>query len=171
MPLPIPPWGKIFIGTVVIERMVRSLLHSAVLERRSGFRYAVMVLGVCVLLGSAPLWLGMADFDYQFSYEGRVADPTFQQELETTPYQQLDADIRPIVDNALDGRSYTFEDGTRSLPEYVSRDGTLHGFDSRRAVDWTNPGSSVPILSGLVGLWLVFEAVQHERKHLGPFGH
>lgn len=130
-----------------------------------------MILGICVLLGSAPLWLGTADFDYHFSYEGQVADPTFEQELDTTPYRQLDAETRRIVDNALDGRSYDFEDGTRSLPQYVSRDGTFYGFDSRRAVDWANPGSSVPVVTGLAGLWLVFEAVQHERSQLGPRGH
>jgi hypothetical protein len=171
MPLPIRRWRKIFIGAIAIESMVRSLLHSAVLERRSTLRFAVMILGVCVLLGSAPLWLGTADFDYHFSYDGQVADPTFQQETETTPYRQLDAETRRIVDSALGGRSYTFEDGTRSLPQYVLRDGTFHGFDSNQIIDWTNPASFVPVLTGLVGLWMVFEAVQHERSHLGPRGH
>jgi hypothetical protein len=151
--------------------MVRSLLHSAVLERRSTLRFALMLLGVCVLLASGPIWLGTADFDYHFSYAGQVADPTFQQETKTTPYRQLDAEARRIVDNALDGRSYNFEDDTRSLPPYVSRDGTFYAFDAGRSVDWTNPGSFVPVLTGLAGLWLVFEAVQHERKQLGPRGH
>jgi hypothetical protein len=151
--------------------MVRSLLHSALLERHSTLRFAFMLLGVCVLLASGPLWLGTADFDYRFSYDGQVADPSFQQELETTPYRQLDTGAKRIVDNALDGQSYDFEDDTRSLPKYVSRGGTFYAFNAGRSVDWTNPGSSVPVLTGLVGLWLVFEAVQHERSQLGPRGH
>jgi hypothetical protein len=141
------------------------------LERHSTLRFSLMLLGVCVMLASAPLWLGMSDFDYHFSYEGQVEDPNFQQELETTPYRQLDAGTKRIVDTALDGRSYTFEDDTRSLPSYVSRGGTFYAFDSRRAIDWTYPGTLVPILAGLAGLWMVFEAVQHERSQLGPYGH
>jgi hypothetical protein len=171
MPLPIRRLDKIFVDTSGSESMVRSLLDSAALERRSALRFALLFVGVCVMLASAPLWLGMADFDYHFSYEGQVADPTFEQELDTTPYRQLDAETRRIVDGAIDGRSYTFEDGSRSLPQYVSRDGTFYGFDSRRAVDWTHPGTVAPLVLGLVGLWLVVEAVQHERRRLGPHGH
>jgi hypothetical protein len=151
--------------------MVRSILHSTLLARHSTLRFLLMVLGVCVLLASGPLWIGTADFDYQFSYNGQIEELTFQQELETTPYRQLDAETKRIVDNAIDGKSYSFEDDTRSLPQYVSRDGTFYGFTSRRAIDWTNPGSFVPILTALAGFWLVFEAIQHERQQLGPHGY
>ena len=151
--------------------MVRSLLHSALLERYSTLRYSLMFLGVCAMLASAPLWLGTADFDYHFSYEGQIDELSFQQELETTPYDQLDSETKSIVDNALDGRSYDFEDDTRSLPNYVSRGDTYYAFDAQRAIDWTYPGTLAPILAGLAGLWLVFEAVQHERSQLGPHGH
>ena len=151
--------------------MVRSLLRSTLLTRYSSLRLLLMVLGVCVLLASGPIWLGTADFDYRFSYDGQVEEPSFEQKTQTTPYRQLDPGTRRIVDNAIDGKSYGFEDDTRSLPQYVSRGGTFYGFTSRRAVDWENPGSFGPVLTALVGFWLVFEAVQHERRQLGPHGY
>ncbi|GAA0470974.1 hypothetical protein MUK72_07485 [Halococcus dombrowskii] len=151
--------------------MVRSILRSALLTRYSSLRFLLMLLGVCVLLASGPIWLGTADFDYQFGYNGQVDELSFQQQTQTTPYRQLDAGTKRIVDNAIDGQSYSFEDDTRSLPKYVSRDGTFYGFTSRRAIDWANPGSFVPILTALAGFWLIFEAVQHERRQLGPHGY
>ena len=151
--------------------MVRSLLHSGVLERRSTLRFALMFVGVCAMLASVPLWLGMADFDYHYSYAGQIENPSFYQKTETTPYRQLDSETRRIVDSAMNGRSYTFEDDTRTLPPLVSRGDTYHEFDARRVIDWTYSGTFAPIALGLVGFWLVFEAVQHERRQLGPRGY
>lgn len=151
--------------------MVRSLLHSALLERYSTLRFALMALGICVLLASAPLWLGTADFDYHYSYKGQIEDLSFQQETETTPYRQLDPGTKRIVDSAIDGQSYDFEDDTRDLPKFVSRGETYYSFDARRAIDWAYPGTFAPLLAGLVGFWMVFEAVQHERRQLGPHGY
>ena len=150
--------------------MVRSLLHSSLLERHSALRFTLMLLGVCVLLASLPAWLGAADFDYHFSYNHQIQDPTFEQERETTPYDQLSPEERQYVDAALDGERFDFEDDSRTMPSIVERGGTYYAFDSGRSVDWLNPGSFGPVLVGLAGFWLVFEAVQHERAHLGPHG-
>ena len=151
--------------------MVRSLLDSSLLTRSSGLRFALMLLGVCVLLGSAPVWLTTADFDYHYSYERTVENPTFRQETQTSPYRQLTSEEKRVVDAAIDGKTFSFEDDSTTFPPYVSRGGTTYQFDARRAIDWTNPGSFVPILVGVVGLWLTIEAVQHERKRLGPRGY
>src|SRR5699024_9044077 len=161
---------KIFIDPSDTRDMVRSLLHSSWLRESSGLRLALMVLGVCVLLASVPVWLGAADFDYHFSYDRQLDDPSFEQKTNAAPYQQLTGEKKQVVDAAFDGRTYNFDDDTKDLPSVVSRDGTYYKFDSRRAVDWMYPGSFVPILVGIVGFWLVFEAVQHERAHLGPRG-
>ncbi|EMA39134.1 hypothetical protein [Halococcus hamelinensis] len=129
-----------------------------------------MLLGVCVLLASLPAWLGAADFDHHFSYNHRIQDPTFEQERETTPYDQLSTEEKQYVDAAIDGRSFDFEDDSREMPSVVERGGTDYALDSARSVDWLNPGSFGPVLGGIAGFWLVFEAVQHERAHLGPHG-
>ena len=68
------------------------------------------------------------------------------------------------------GESFDFEDDSQDLPGIVSRGDTYYAFDSRRSVDWLNPGSFGPVLIAIAGFWLLFEAVQHERAHLGPHG-
>lgn len=151
--------------------MVRSLLDSSLLTRSSGLRFGLMLLGICVLLGSAPLWLATADFDYNYAFERTVEDPTFRQDTQTSPYRQLTSEEKRTVDAAIDGRSFSFEDDSKDLPKYVSRGGTTYQFTARRAVDWAYPGSFGPILCGIVGLWLTAESIQHERKHLGPRGY
>lgn len=151
--------------------MVRSLLDSSLLQRSSGLRFVLMLLGVCVVLGSVPLWLGAADFDYHYSFERTVEDPGFRQEMQTSPYRQLSLDEKRIVDAAINGNTFNFEDDTKDLPKYVSRGETYYKFSARRVVDWTYPGSFAPILVGIVGLWVTIETIQHERKHLGPHGH
>lgn len=151
--------------------MVRSLLRSSVLQRSSSIRLVLLVLGICVLLASVPLWLAMADYDYHYSFERERSDITFQQELVTTPYDQLSPETQRVVDAAIAGETFNFEDGTMDLPGFVSRGGTYYQFDARRAIDWLYPGSFVPILIGFVGLWLAVEAIQHERRSLGPRGY
>lgn len=151
--------------------MVRSLLRSSLLTRSSGLRFALMVLGVCVLLASVPLWLGMADFDYHYAFDRTIENPTFEQETETAPYRQLSSGDKRVVDAALDGESFTFEDDSKEFPQYVSRAGTYYRFEARRAVDWTNPSTLGPTLLGVLGLWGTIEAVQHERMSLGPRGY
>lgn len=150
--------------------MVRSFLDSSLLQRHSTLRFALLFVGVCVMLGSVALWFGTADFDYHYGFDGQIDDVSFQQEIRTTPYGQLSPDTKRIVDRAVQGRSFTFENGEMSLPTLVSHGGTYYRFDARRVVDWLNPGSVVPVLSGLMGLWATIEAVQHERKHLGTRG-
>ena len=150
--------------------MVRSLLHSSLLRRHSSLRFTLMLVGVCVLLASGPVWLVAADYDYHFSYNHQIQNPSFEQRSETTPYDQLSADEKQYVDAALDGQSFDFEDDSRDLPSIVSRGDTYYAFDSRRSVDWLNPGSFGPVLVAVAGFWLLFEAVQHERAHLGPHG-
>ena len=112
-------------------------------------------LGIVVLLGSVPAWLVMVDDDYHFSYEGQVGEVSFEQELRTSPYGQLSAEKQRIVDSAVNGRTFDFEDGGRSLPAFVRRGDVYHQFDSRRAIDWTNPGSFVPIAVGVVGVLIL----------------
>ena len=150
--------------------MVRSLLHSSWLRGSSGLRFTLMLLGVCVMLASVAVWFGAADFDYHFSYDRQLDTPSFDQKSHASPYQQLDPDKKRVVDAALDGKTFDFEDDTTDLPSVVSRGGTYYKFDSRRAVDWTYPGSFGPVLALIAGFWLVFEAVQHERAQLGPRG-
>ena len=113
----------------------------------------------------------MVDHDYHFSYEGQVDEVSFEQELRTSSYGQLPAEKQRIVDSAIDGRTFDFEDGGRSLPAFVRRGDVYHQFDSRRAIDWTNPGSFVPIAVGVVGVLIVIEVIQQECANLGPAGY
>ena len=126
---------------------------------------------IVVLLGSVPAWLVMVDHDYHFSYEGQVDEVSFEQELRTSSYGQLPAEKQRIVDSAIDGRTFDFEDGGRSLPAFVRRGDVYHQFDAGRAIDWTNPGSVVPIAVGVVGVLIVIEAIQQECANLGPAGY
>jgi hypothetical protein len=151
--------------------MVRSLLDSTLLTRRSGLRFVVFFLAVSVMLASVPLWVGMADYDYHFAYEGQQDDISLNQKMQTPSYSDLSANKQRIVDAAIDGQSFTFEDDTKTLPEFVYRDGTYYQFDSYQVIDWTHPRTLGAMVVGLVGLWLTIEAVQHERKQLGPVGY
>jgi hypothetical protein len=151
--------------------MVRSLLDSSWLRRSSGLRFVLMLLGVCLLLTSVPLWLAVADYDYHFSYDRELENPSFYQEIHTSPYEQLAREKKRIVDAALGGERFDFEDDTKDLPAVVRKNGVYHKFASYRAIDWLYPGTLGSILLGFVGLWLTIEAVQHERKHLGPRGY
>ncbi|HET7324826.1 MAG TPA: hypothetical protein VFJ06_10880 [Halococcus sp.] len=150
--------------------MVRSLLNSSLLQRSEGLRFVFLVLGMCILLASVVMWVGLADFDYHFSYGHELDSPSFVQKTHATPYEQLDGTKKHIVDAAFDGRSFTFEDDTKDLPEIVNKNGVYYKFASNRAIDWTNPNTFGPTVFGFVGLWLVLEAIQHERKSLGPRG-
>jgi hypothetical protein len=151
--------------------MVRSLLNSTLLTRRSGLRFMLFFLAVSVMLASVPLWLIMADYDYHFAFEGQQDKISFKQKQQTPSYSHLSANKQRIVDAAIDGQSFTFEDDTKTFPEFVYRGGTYYQFDSYRVIDWTYPGTIGPIVVGLVGLWLTVEAVQHERKQLGTPGY
>ena len=151
--------------------MVRSLLDSTLLTRRSGLRFVVFFLAVSVMLASVPLWVVMADYDYHFAYEGQQENISFNQKMQTSSYSHLSANKQRIVDAAIDGQSFTFEDATKTFPEFVYRGGTYYQFDTHRAIDWTHPGTLGAMVVGLVGLWLTIESVQHERKQLGPVGH
>ena len=163
--------NKTFTDRRATAGMVRSLLGSSLLQRYATLRFGLMLLGVSILLASVPVWLGTADFDYHYSFDRERTELSFEERTQTAPYRQLTGETEQRVDAALDGKTYNFEDDTVELPEFVRRDGTTYEFDARRTVDWTNPGSFVPVVVGLVGLWLTIEAVQHERQHLGPYGH
>jgi hypothetical protein len=151
--------------------MVRSLLHSSLLQRSSGLRFALLFLGICVLLASVPLWFGMADFDYHFSYDRTLRDPSFYQQTQTSPYGQLLDENKRVVDAALAGKTFEFEDDTKNLPEIVRKDGVYRKFNARRTIDWTYPGTLGPTVLGFMGLWIIIESIQHERKYLGPRGY
>ena len=145
--------------------MPRSLLKNEYLKNSSTLRFVLLFLGICILLGSVAIWFGVADFDYQFSFseDHQADDLSFQEQSRADPYNQLDANTRKTVDQALNGKEFTFENDEKQLPKYVSQGDTYHEFNSKRAADWANPVTFGPILLGVLGFWLVMEAIQHER--------
>jgi hypothetical protein len=145
--------------------MPRSLLKNKYLKSSSTLRFILMVLGVCILLGSVAAWVGIADFDSQYSFVGdhQSNDLPFRERVKADPYDQLESDTRNIVDKALNGKEFTFEDDRKQLPKYVTQGNTYHEFNYRRTIDWTNPRTFGPILLGILGFWLTIEAIQHER--------
>ena len=150
------------IGIVI---MPRSLLKNERLRNSSSLRFILMFFGICILLGSVAVWFGIADFDYQFSFdeEQQANELSFREETRTDPYDQLQPETRKIVDQALNGQEFSFENDEKQLPKRVSRGGTYYVFNSRRTIDWINPATFGPILLGILGFWLTIEAIQHER--------
>ena len=145
--------------------MPRSLLKNNRLKNSSSLRFILMFLGICILLGSVAVWFGVADFDHQYSFdrEQPPSEISFREETRTDPYDQLQPETRRIVDQALNGREFTFEDGEKQLPTRIRRGNTYYEFISKRTLDYTNPATFGPILLGIFGLYLVIEAIQHER--------
>lgn len=145
--------------------MPRSLLKNERLKNNSTLRFALLFLGICILLGSVAIWFGVADFDYQYSFDEdhQANELSFQEKTQADRYDQLTPDTRKTVDQALNGKEFSFENDEKQLPKYVSQGDTYHEFNSKRAADWTNPATFSPILTGILGFWLMLEAIQHER--------
>lgn len=151
--------------------MVRTLLSSQTLENDRTLQHVILVIGLCFMLGSVPLWLGVADQDYQFSLAGERTDLSPAIETSAYQYNQLPSKEQQIVDEAMNGKSFYFEDGSMDLPRFVVKSNTYYEFNSSPIIDWASPLSFGPIIIGIVGIWLTFEAIQHWRKQLGPFGY
>lgn len=113
--------------------MVRSLLRNERLKDSSSLRFILLLVGICILLGSVAVWFGIADFDHRFSLDSQQqpSEVSFKQETRTDPYNQLQPDVQRIVNQAINGQEFRFESGEMQLPTRVRQGGTNYKFNSR----------------------------------------
>lgn len=149
---------------------------------RSTLHFALVFLGLCILLAGAVMWVGLREYDHHYSLEGEYDSmpsdwneddalvPGASHDQSYADYDELDDRERRIVDGVIeDDRSYTFESPGEIPPTLVEQEGRFYQFDYRRSFAWTDPGMAGSTLAVFLGLWLSFEGIRREQFPHVPF--
>lgn len=129
---------------------------------RSTLHFVGLFLGMCVFFAGVGVWFVTADQDwtYYFEEESDTAPRHFDGEFAT--YGELTPREREIVDRAIDGERFGFEDEAQVPPEMVGRNGTYYLFYSAMHYDWLNPMTFVPTLTAIGGAAIMAEAARRD---------
>jgi hypothetical protein len=129
-------------------------------------RFALLFLGVSVMLAGAAGWLALADKDYQYRYVG-TEDRQPRHEGSLGYYDSLSDAERSVVDRAMAGEAPRLESRANLPPEVIERDGEYLVFRGYAYYDWTNPRTAGPTGVGLLGLGMVVLAVRSDVRSRG----
>lgn len=125
--------------------------------------FALLFLGVCVLLAGVGLWFAIADQDYQYVYQETTdSQPRFSETLGY--YDQLSASEQEMVDRALDGEAPRAETRGQTPPPVVKRGDEYLVFRRYSYFDWTDPRTGGSVLVAVLGLAGIVQAVRSDVR-------
>lgn len=139
---------------------------------RSFLTFCLFVLGICVAFAGVLYWVGELDYDHHYELEATY-DELPPHEGGYRYYSSLSPEKQGIVDGAIDGTFYTFEDASKVPPDLIRRGDTYYVFEYRTSFDWTDPGMATGTGVFVAGGMMVLEAIRREQfphRRLLPVG-
>lgn len=145
--------------------------------RREWLHFGMLFLGF-VLFFPATL-SGLAAVEYEIALEETATDGgEVSEEMDrygVARYDGLSSEHRRIVDGAVEGERYRFDDDETVAIAWgdgrvVSRDGQYHVIPRETNVDWTSTNGLLALAFGVGGVALIVESIRrHHFPRYRPF--
>lgn len=133
---------------------------------RSWLHFGLLFLGVSMMFLGASSWVAYYDMNHHYSYS-HVQDHA-PENSKVGYYDQLSEEERAMFHDAVEnGTTYTFEKRNQPPEEVIYYEGQYYVFDKYGTFDWLNPGTSVPVIVGLLGIGLMIDAGRRDVRNRG----
>lgn len=142
---------------------------------RPTLHFLMVFIGLFIFFAGGALWFGFADHDHHYEYNGaydhqpeewdqnNAIDPRTNVYEDWVEYDELTPRDERIFQQARDGKEFVFQSFEDVPPTLVTRDGTYYLFDYYQTFDWSDPRTSGPALTVLLGFMIVFEGIRREQ--------